>query len=269
MTKKGWKQRKHKRTSIGGKHFSAGTKKVNTLWQKKIRSDEKQSRITSFKDDEVKENIEPEVKDSDYVKAVMYGLICDTEEHKQQLYDGFKEMGLHAPKIYGTFKTLAGEGGEGGRSDVVVGFHPADIGKLAVHPMHLSGGFSWHDDYWDNHSKLIPEYAKKKYFADLMNKLPASEDKRYDEEEREDPELYDGGSDDEELEEERVKIGMKKPHLKLVGEDGNAFFILGRAQRTARNAGWSKEKIDEMMKKAQSGNYDHLLQVMMEYFDVD
>jgi len=59
-----------------------------------------------------------------------------------------------------------------------------------------------------------------------------------------------------------------KPELKLVGEDGNAFFILGKAQQTARKVGWSKEKIQGFMKKAMNGNYNNLLQTCMEYFNV-
>ena len=60
----------------------------------------------------------------------------------------------------------------------------------------------------------------------------------------------------------------KKPKLKLVGMDGNAFFILGHAEGTARKAGWSKEEIAEFLKEAKSGNYEHLLQTCMRYFDV-
>lgn len=62
---------------------------------------------------------------------------------------------------------------------------------------------------------------------------------------------------------------MAKPILKLSGFTGNSFFILGRAKRIARRAGWSQEKIECMMKDAQSSDYDHLLQVMMEYFEVE
>jgi hypothetical protein len=61
---------------------------------------------------------------------------------------------------------------------------------------------------------------------------------------------------------------IKQPILKIIGEDGNAFAILGKAQRVARQAGWTQEKIDQMMNEARSGDYDHLLQTMMEYFDV-
>ena len=61
---------------------------------------------------------------------------------------------------------------------------------------------------------------------------------------------------------------MSKPELKLLGEDGNAFSILGKAIREARKAGWPEEKIERFKKEAMSGNYDHLLQICMEYFEV-
>lgn len=60
----------------------------------------------------------------------------------------------------------------------------------------------------------------------------------------------------------------EKPKLKLTGVNGNAFVILGLAKRTAKRAGWTSEKIEEYMSQAMSGNYDHLLQTTMKYFDV-
>ncbi len=61
---------------------------------------------------------------------------------------------------------------------------------------------------------------------------------------------------------------MSKPELKLIGEDGNVFFILGKAVREARRAGWSEEKIEQFKEDAMSGNYDRALQTCMEYFEV-
>ena len=61
---------------------------------------------------------------------------------------------------------------------------------------------------------------------------------------------------------------MSKPELKLVGEDGNAFFIIGKAVRVAKKEGWSKEKIEKFQKEAMSGDYNKVLQTCMEYFDV-
>lgn len=52
---------------------------------------------------------------------------------------------------------------------------------------------------------------------------------------------------------------MKKINLKLVGMNGNAFFILGAFQKQAKKEGWTKAEIDEVLNKATSGDYDHLL----------
>lgn len=60
-----------------------------------------------------------------------------------------------------------------------------------------------------------------------------------------------------------------KPKLKLVGQDGNAFAILGKAKRVMRQEGWSKEKQDEVMEEATSGDYNHLLSTMMDHFEVE
>ena len=61
---------------------------------------------------------------------------------------------------------------------------------------------------------------------------------------------------------------MSKPKLKLIGEDGNVFYILGKAVREARRAGWTEEKIAEFKEKAMSGDYDNALRTCMAYFDV-
>ena len=56
-----------------------------------------------------------------------------------------------------------------------------------------------------------------------------------------------------------------KPKLELLGADGNAFAILGKAQRVAKQNGldW-----DAIQAEAMSGDYDHLLQTMMTHFEV-
>ena len=60
-----------------------------------------------------------------------------------------------------------------------------------------------------------------------------------------------------------------RPHVRLVGEDGNAYAILGRVQRALKAAGWSKGERDAFFAEATSGNYDHLLATVMKYLDVD
>ena len=61
---------------------------------------------------------------------------------------------------------------------------------------------------------------------------------------------------------------MNRPAVKLVGQDGNAFNILGICRRAAVNDGWSSEEITTFMDEAMSGDYDHLLRTAMKYFDV-
>jgi hypothetical protein len=56
-----------------------------------------------------------------------------------------------------------------------------------------------------------------------------------------------------------------KPKLKLTGTDGNAFALLGAAQRCARKNGIDFAPI---MQEAMSGDYDHLLATLMKHFDV-
>jgi hypothetical protein len=56
--------------------------------------------------------------------------------------------------------------------------------------------------------------------------------------------------------------------LALVGEDGNAFMILGRARAALRRAR-RLDLWDAFHKEATSGDYNHLLATCMRYFDVD
>lgn len=58
---------------------------------------------------------------------------------------------------------------------------------------------------------------------------------------------------------------MSKPKLKIVGTDSNAFALLGKAQRVARdnNLDWSP-----ILKEATSGDYNHLLATLSKYFEV-
>ena len=58
-------------------------------------------------------------------------------------------------------------------------------------------------------------------------------------------------------------------HVKLVGEDGNAFSILGRCSYAMRQAGLSKDELDEFHEKATSGDYNKLLQTVLAYFTCD
>jgi len=58
---------------------------------------------------------------------------------------------------------------------------------------------------------------------------------------------------------------VKKPTLKLLGQDGNAFAILGKAMRVAKQNNMDWEAIK---KEATAGDYNDLLATMIKYFDV-
>ncbi len=66
-----------------------------------------------------------------------------------------------------------------------------------------------------------------------------------------------------------MDLDPTRPTVELVGEDGNAFSILGRCSRAARRAGWSKEEIEAFHTEAMEGDYDHLLRTVMERFDAE
>lgn len=63
---------------------------------------------------------------------------------------------------------------------------------------------------------------------------------------------------------------VKFPHIdvQLVGNDGNAFAILGAVSKAMRRAGVSKADIDAFTKEATSGDYDDLLGTCMKYVNV-
>lgn len=56
--------------------------------------------------------------------------------------------------------------------------------------------------------------------------------------------------------------------VKLIGEDGNAFFILGKVREALIKNG-RKDLVEEFLKEAQYGDYDHLLATVMEYVEVE
>jgi hypothetical protein len=54
----------------------------------------------------------------------------------------------------------------------------------------------------------------------------------------------------------------------LTGHDGNAFIILSRCRKAARDAGLSDDEIAAFIAEAMANDYDHLLQTAMRWFEV-
>lgn len=61
---------------------------------------------------------------------------------------------------------------------------------------------------------------------------------------------------------------MNKPKCKLIGEDGNAFYIVGKAIRTLKDAGMS-DKADELNQNySKCKSYDELLCLVGDYVEI-
>jgi len=60
-----------------------------------------------------------------------------------------------------------------------------------------------------------------------------------------------------------------RPRVKLIGEDGNAFNILGICRQAAKDANWTDEQWTEFEAHATDGDYNRLLQIVMEHFEVE
>ncbi len=59
--------------------------------------------------------------------------------------------------------------------------------------------------------------------------------------------------------------GKPRVDVELIGRDGNAMAIIGRCEKAMRRAGWSQEEISAFRTEATSGDYDHVLQTVMNY----
>ena len=53
----------------------------------------------------------------------------------------------------------------------------------------------------------------------------------------------------------------------LIGQDGNAFALMGYTARALRDTG-HRDLVDEMRKKATSGDYYNCIRVCDEYLDI-
>jgi hypothetical protein len=65
-----------------------------------------------------------------------------------------------------------------------------------------------------------------------------------------------------------MTTNTNKPAVTLIGEDGNAFAIIGACQKAARSAGWSDAEWHEIQGEMTSGDYDHLLRTACKHFEV-
>jgi len=64
-------------------------------------------------------------------------------------------------------------------------------------------------------------------------------------------------------------MSPKYPHIavELTGRDGNASAVLGRCRQAAQQAELPDDAIATFMAEAMAGDYDHLLQTAMLWFN--
>lgn len=60
-----------------------------------------------------------------------------------------------------------------------------------------------------------------------------------------------------------------RPRVRLRGQDGNAFWILGTCNKAATKAGWTTGQWTAFRAEATSRDYNHLLATVIRNFDIE
>ena len=65
-------------------------------------------------------------------------------------------------------------------------------------------------------------------------------------------------------------MSIKYPgiEVQLIGEDGNAFFIVGRVVRAMKRAGVPMSVVEEFRAEALSGDYNNVLNTVQKYVSI-
>jgi hypothetical protein len=64
---------------------------------------------------------------------------------------------------------------------------------------------------------------------------------------------------------ERYQMPKYDVKVRLSGNDGNAFAVMGEVKSALKKAGASKEELDQYLADSMSGDYDNLLRVAMDW----
>jgi hypothetical protein len=64
------------------------------------------------------------------------------------------------------------------------------------------------------------------------------------------------------------EVKYPEVEVELVGQDGNAFAIMGRVMAALKKAGVPKDEIDAYYKESTSGDYDNLLRTACAWVSV-
>jgi len=145
--------------------------------------------------------------------------------------------------------------GTGNRTDVFFAVNDDDVMGFSIPRFEF--GIRWIEDVLGNEEKgcsIYPERIKGYCSWDYFGK-----EDMFDQDK-------DGNASRKDVRMEKTNSGtVTGVKVKLIGDDGNAFAIIGKVKNTMRRSGVSKEIIDEYVKEAMSGDYDNLLTVTMKY----
>lgn len=79
----------------------------------------------------------------------------------------------------------------------------------------------------------------------------------------------DGWREAEKEYQKQLEGDSMKPTVKLIGEDGNVFNIIGRVLKALRENGLHDEAKELTDRVIRAGNYDEALVICMEYVEVE
>lgn len=65
-----------------------------------------------------------------------------------------------------------------------------------------------------------------------------------------------------------IEVKYPEIEVKLVGEDGNAFAIMGRVASALKGAGVPKEEVDAYYAESTSGDYDNLIATAAKWVSI-
>ena len=69
--------------------------------------------------------------------------------------------------------------------------------------------------------------------------------------------------------EKKIELKQTGVKVRLIGEDGNAFMVLGKVRAALRRAGCGQEFIKAFTDEATGGDYNHLLATVMQVVEVE
>lgn len=97
---------------------------------------------------------------SEFTQLVVWRGTVVGEDKVKDFTDWMLENGFTV-KYAEEFETLPGDGGEGGRNDLLFYVASEDIPKFSL--WRLQYGMNWWEDYLDNSGEIVPDEVRERY----------------------------------------------------------------------------------------------------------